>query len=405
MKLLNVKKIANDEQVKLVGLVQIDDSENQVELYFEYPKKFIHFLNDSADAFVPALLIPAMMTGVDLEIKPPVSEKLLRNLNPIQSIFHQWYPEQLKKVSIIADTIHQIKKSKKESAIKVGTFFSLGVDSFYTLHKDLRNTDSLNPSISHLIYTQGSEARLSNYQGQEEEVMSDIIKVANKAGKDYIFGKTNIRDVFPLNWGLYYHGAGLAATALSLSAGLEEVLIPSTHTYKDIFPWGSSPLVDHLWSTEKTIIIHDGSEVGRAEKTAHLSNDPLAMKYLRVCTRNQGGKLNCGQCAKCVRTMIALHISGNLAKAITFPDKLPNNFEKKIRVNNENDLSFLEENLALALKFNADYKITKTLQQKVKRGKMEIFVQKCGGFFKFQELLIYSYLIPKIAYKFKRAKG
>ncbi|NEN94311.1 MAG: hypothetical protein F6K50_01810 [Moorea sp. SIO3I7] len=374
MKLLHVEKIIANDRVRLVGLVQVDSLDQEIEIYFEYPQRFADFVTESADAFVPALLLPAMEKGENLEIKPLMSAKLFRNLPTIQDIFHQWYPSQLKKVLVTAESPTNYDQ---KSLSKVGAFFSLGVDSFYTFIKHTKTPSDFGIPLSHLIYMKGIERPLRIYKhGQEKKVISRIMEVAHAASIDCIVGETNIRNHFNLQWGPYYHGAGLASVSLSLSAGLESVLIPSTDSYKDVFPWGTSPLLDHLWSTEKTNIVHDGSETQRVEKIANfLAKDPLAMKTLRVCTNNEGGETNCGTCPKCVRTMLPLLISGNLEKAITFPDKLPSNWNRILQIQDTHDLSHAVAILKLAKEVKAEEKIVKALESKIENGKAYLFCQ------------------------------
>ncbi len=378
MKLISVKKITDDNKVILVGLVHLNETrekeEKEIELYFKYPRKFANFVSETGDAFLPTLLLPAMYKGESLEIKTPISKQLFHNLHVIQSIFHQWYPEDFKKIQVSADCPIKYEHNSNEG---VGSFFSLGVDSFYTLHKHFNSTDSVLPSLSHLIHMKGIEFPLAYYKNnREKEVLTRIKEVAKETGTDYIFGETNIRTHFPLKWGQHYHGAGLASVALSLSQGLKTVLIPSTDSYKKIFHWGSSPLIDHWWSTEKTAVFHDGSEVERAEKTSNfLSKDPLAMKYLRVCLKNYGGVKNCGKCTKCVRTMLPLHISGKLPMFKTFPDRLPRNWANILDINDEHDLSHAEAILALGEESGADSKLLKVLSDKIETSRSEIFLR------------------------------
>lgn len=393
MELLHVQKTTTPEKVRLTGIVQIDSPSQEIELYFEYPQRFADFVSESADAFVPALLLPAMNKGESLRIKPPLSEKLFRNLRTIQNIFHQWYPSLLNKIAVSADSLTKDEKTCKKH---VGSFFSLGVDSFYTFVKHLNNKEESLPALSHLIYMKGIERPLRVYkQGQEQEIISRIVEIANETGIDYIVGETNIRNHFPLSWGPCYHGAGLASVALSLSAGLESVLVPSTDSYKDIFPWGTSPLIDHLWSTEKTNIVHDGAETQRVEKIAYfLTQNPLAMRYLRVCTNNEGGATNCGTCSKCVRTMLPLLISGNLDKALNFPNNLPGNWMRILQINHHHDLAHAEAILKLAKDFEPDSRLVKTLSSKIENSKAAIF---CRGkdFAALQASILHFYLIRK----------
>ena len=47
-------------------------------------------------------------------------------------------------------------------------------------------------------------------------------------------------------WGTTYHGVALAAVAHLLAPTFGEILIGGTHTYSDLFPWGSHPISDRI---------------------------------------------------------------------------------------------------------------------------------------------------------------
>ncbi|MCK4999750.1 MAG: hypothetical protein KAS23_09450 [Anaerohalosphaera sp.] len=364
MRLVKVEKVISNDRVRVSGLVLTESENKEIEIYFEYPECFASFVDEDGDVFLPALLIPSMFKGEDLTIDIPVSKRLCSKSGRIQDIFQHWYPHEMKKIKIVAP---EQKEFEGEPGHNVGAFFSLGADSFFTLYQDQNGMipDVPRP-ITHLIYMKGLELPLSAYSdGQEKEVISKISEVAKSTRKDLIVGETNIRDLFPLTWGPYYYGAGLASCAHSLSRGMSHVMISSTLSYRRILAWGSTPLMDHLWSTEKTKMVHVGAETQRSEKVGcYLSQYPLAMKYLRVCFRNNGGAVqNCGKCYKCVRTMTALHITGNLEKAETFPHE----FSKKdvIAIANRNDLGYTEEVLELAQKYNSDTSLINKLQHQI----------------------------------------
>src|SRR5207302_11088078 len=85
-------------------------------------------------------------------------------------------------------------------------------------------------------------------------------------------------------------------------------------------PWGAHPLVDPRWSTEAVDVVHDGCEANRIEKIRRqIASSPLALQSLRVCWRGDSASYNCGECPKCLRTMLALHLAGTLPRATTFP--------------------------------------------------------------------------------------
>lgn len=65
------------------------------------------------------------------------------------------------------------------------------------------------------------------------------------------------------DWGAVGHGAALASLGLALERRYQKLLIPSTHRYDLLAPWGSHPLTDPLLSTRWMEIIHDGTEFSR----------------------------------------------------------------------------------------------------------------------------------------------
>ncbi|MGH3147882.1 MAG: hypothetical protein ACRDTR_18995, partial [Rubrobacter sp.] len=101
-----------------------------------------------------------------------------------------------------------------------------------------------------------------------------------------------------------------------------KVLIAAGLSYAELVPRGTHPMLDPLWSTELTTIVHDGCEMTRVEKVAYISEHETAMKWLRVCFRNPDGAYNCGRCKKCLYTMIALRIAGALERCETLPSDL-----------------------------------------------------------------------------------
>jgi hypothetical protein len=367
MELTRIQKTLGEDTVKLSGFFRRAGRDETQELYYEYPRAFENFVSESANAFAPPLLLVAMAGGEALVLHPPVSRKVLEGLERIQEVFEQWYPEFFRHVQV---TAHHITEDKTTHKGQAASFFSLGVDSFYTLLKPRQET------ITHLVYMLGMEQPLDLYQHQQEApVIERIQQVAQQSKANVIVGKTNMRVVFPMPYSSF-HGAGLAGVAHSLSDGFDTVHIPATHSYRDIFPWGSNPLTDSFWSSENLNVIHDGAEAGRAQKISRLlRHSDLALQTLRVCTKNEGGLQNCGKCDKCVRTMTTLDLLGILDKAVTFPPTLPRSLIRKTRRYGDNDLSFLRENLALAKELGSSRKDVKLLERTLLRGKTQVYSQ------------------------------
>ncbi len=97
------------------------------------------------------------------------------------------------------------------------------------------------------------------------------------------------------------------------------MLVPATHNYGILAPWGSHPLTDVLWSTESMRVIHYGAEVTRIQKIMReIAGSRVARDHLRVCWENRRGQSNCGECEKCIRTIVALKIAGVLEQCPSF---------------------------------------------------------------------------------------
>ena len=116
------------------------------------------------------------------------------------------------------------------------------------------------------------------------------------------------------------HGGCIAAVGLALRGGIQRLYIPATFSADQQLPWGSHMDVDSHWSTERLTFVHDGTEATRLDKIVwEVSKSPVALEHLRVCYMNEKGQYNCGECDKCVRTMIHFYVAGALDKVQTFP--------------------------------------------------------------------------------------
>jgi len=122
-------------------------------------------------------------------------------------------------------------------------------------------------------------------------------------------------------WEVYY-GCAAVAVALFLAPLFTRILIAGDADHEIQGPSGTSRMVDQLWSTEGLEIVDDGGRYPRVERTRRISAHPVAQRTLRVCWENPGGAYNCGQCRKCLLTMITLEALGVRAAVRSFPTEL-----------------------------------------------------------------------------------
>jgi hypothetical protein len=181
----------------------------------------------------------------------------------------------------------------------------------------------------------------------------------------------------------FSHGGALAALALFLRKNMKQMLVPGAVRNDQLFPYGTHPELDKLWSTETLTIQSDGGEHDRIGKiTSLVSKSSLALKYLRVCTQNIKGKYNCSRCFKCLMTMMYLEGSNALTKSKTFDRKIDLDavkkmyYDYKLKYNIQGEMALamlkkqkkapgLQEAIAYSLEKSRKPKLMKQLYQSV----------------------------------------
>jgi hypothetical protein len=366
MRLLAVGCETTSAATDLVARVGVDTAAEPFEVFFQYQATDPTFVSAEADALAAAMLLPAMRLAEPLTIPQPLSPQLCFNLPRIRDIFHTWWPEFTRSELSLTPRVNR----SDAPAPRAATFFSGGVDSFYSLLKHRHGFGTLPVPLTHVLFMGGVETRLERTKGQDAS-QRWVEAVAGAVGVESIFGLSNIRTSLQgpetnLHWERHYHGSALASVALTLSGGLGYICIPSAFSYNHLVAHGSTALVDEMYSTERVRIIHDGSEVSRAIKVARILewDRDLVLPHLRVCIKNSGGAFNCGRCYKCVRTAIPLRILGVWDQARTFPDKAMDHWEAAA---SQDHLPLVEENLQLARERGAEASLVAMLNRVVRR--------------------------------------
>lgn len=291
-------------------------------LWYRFPQQCRQYLNvENGDPFVAACLLPAMLLGEPLEIPAPVSEKLLRALPGIQALYCSW-DSRLSPIDVKAPS--RTSALTNSSLRNTGIFFSLGVDSFYSLLKSIASHSGDDEAITHLIHVLGFDIYLWEME-RYPKVLANLNHVAEQTGKQLVAVATNLRDLSDrlVDWVALYHGAALASVGLSLGAMFREIRIAASLTFDQLKPLGTHPALDPLWSTEHLSFVHDGCEAERLEKIRVIAQSPVALATLRVCAADDtSGVYNCGVCRKCLTTMLGLHAAGALEKCNTLPNTI-----------------------------------------------------------------------------------
>lgn len=266
-------------------------------------------------ALLALALLPAMRRARALSLGAPVSPRLLASLPTIQEIQHCWDRHSAEPIGLLPLEVDAPVRPPVEPSPDRGVacFFTAGVDSSFSVLKHYEEVTSL-------VFVHGFDVPVRDVE-LRNMVADGVRQAAHALEKPLLEIETDLREFSEghVGW-LDYHGAALAAVALLLAPAFRKVYIPATHTYSNLRPLGSHPLLDPLWSTEEVEIVHDGCEASRIEKIQAVAGHAPALSRLRVCWENRGGAYNCGRCEKCLRTMVILRALGLSPRCPTFPE-------------------------------------------------------------------------------------
>lgn len=271
-------------------------------------------VSDNAEPFLPVALIPAMRRGWSVYLDGAVSTQLLDGAGRIQQIFNSWYP-QFNVVPVHCSGENSVPMNVPDRT-GVATFFSGGIDSFYTLQSHLNEIDQL-------IFIHGFDIPLRQRKTNAQAAQS-VRTLADKLGLKLVEVKTNLREFGQghVSWPHAYFGAGLAAVGLLLAPRFKRIYLPASVSFEELGPLGSHPELDKYWSTTGMQLVHDGAEATRFQKVRAVSEWKPVQEHLRVCYLNDKGNANCGHCRKCLWTMMMLRAIGRLNDIRTFPEEL-----------------------------------------------------------------------------------
>lgn len=283
-------------------------------LFVAAPRPFEGLVSARADMFTPIAVFLALVLDADVDLDGlPVDPLLLRNVMAAARQHEAWTPR-FRAPAVFGAT----EAPPAPRGEGVGSFFSGGVDSFFTLTRHGRGFESeptraTERSIdyaAHVVHIDSLDALAA-----PPRLDGRLVEAARALGAVFEPIYSNMMTLHPLwkrNYARVTHGAGLASVAHAFSSGIGRWLIASSHTYGGLKPWGSSPIVDPLYSGGALRVIHDGSTFTRVEKTAFLARSEVALGALNVCDKRSetGAYRNCSRCQKCLRTMTALDLSG-----------------------------------------------------------------------------------------------
>jgi hypothetical protein len=327
MRIVNLRSQKVETRSRVLAEVVWEDCDRPThELYFETAEEFSQSLSCNPHAFLVACAIPAMHYGekrvfIDAEICPELREGLSVALGWLR----HWFQPDREPLRIEAKTRSSIPKLRGPE--RSGFLFSGGIDSLATLRANRLNFPEEHPlSIKDGLLVYGLEMDdpkafeyvVNSLSDLAQKINIKLIPVYTNQYLDYRDEDSAAGFTF---WWERYEGAALAAVAHAFARRFTVVSIASDYDISNLRPFGSHPLLVTNYSSAELRILLFGSHLSRFARTKMVADWGVPLKHIRVCNQYKlyrPGELNCGECDKCIRTMLALLALGVLDQASAF---------------------------------------------------------------------------------------
>jgi len=286
------------------------DTESVNELWYEIPKEIdISWKNEDVEPYLIATILQAMYEERRVVAKGSVSAELLSNLTEFCDFWNNCLPELFKRIDVGCESIEREERARPVN--KAIAAFSGGLDATFLVWRHIKKQAGYRTQpLSCCSLIHGLDISLSNTEFFNMS-FARAQKTLETVGLPLIPIRTNVREILvvPL---AYAHGTVLVSSFQFLKSKYGIVLIAGSMPYVElVFPWGTSPLTDHLLSSSRLRVLHDGASYSRPEKVKGLSEWMEGLSNIRVCLDTEHIRsLNCGRCEKCVRTMACFAANG-----------------------------------------------------------------------------------------------
>ena len=299
-------------------------------LAIETTPPFAHDLAPSPDAFVTALFPVAQWLGerrvlVEGQVCPRVRE----GLGAAIQVFAYWY-DRCHPMAIEATRGFVPTTRRREP--RTACFLSGGIDSLALLRANRLDYPMVHPGfIRDGLLVFGLNTFDADPAGARPKRLAEfeahVIRMtafAEKTGVTLVPMRSNIRGLYPdwESWAAVGFGGGIVSSSLCLATRFDRIVFGSSGIASNHPRRGSHPYLDYPYGTEAVTVRQAQPAVTRFEKTRMVAEWDDALAVLRTCFHHDipaDGRINCGTCEKCLRTMLALVALGRLDRAATFP--------------------------------------------------------------------------------------
>lgn len=293
-------------------------------LWYSLAEEYADMVSDSSDAALVALLLPAMQEGQDIYLEGSISERLYYHLRgPYQELMQVWMPR-LKRIKIHPSDLHV--HPANSNGVAAG--FSAGVDSYCLLERHYFSPHVPDGfRITHLLFNNVGSHTSSRNVGDTAQLFhkrqQGVSSIVAEFGLPLVIVDSNL-DSFYRNLPscenfsfIDSHTLRNVSVALLLQSGIGRFLYASGQYIGDssVDPHvpiaALDPIALPMLSSEAMEAFSVDNQFTRVEKTLRVAQVEASYTSLDVCTQLNEG-YNCGQCEKCMRTLLTLEIAGYL---------------------------------------------------------------------------------------------
>lgn len=324
----NIQEKHENGQYRIQAEVEFEASPAREIIFFSVPAEQAGWIRPEPNAFMVGTAMAAMWNKeTRLEIEGGIDPQLSARLNMAMRLLSHWHNSPLQPVSIQAPAaVHLMQDTQSTTAL----FLSGGVDSLAALYWNTHQYPMGDPRrVGVAFFVHGLDVGDPNKPDRPDIWALGIRKLSvlcQELGVELVPIRVNLRNLAK-SWTFYAEwqfASLLAAIAHAASSRIHRCIIaPDNALEYTEHPHGSHPWLNSYFGADfLDVITGDMEQFSRLEKIALLSKWPGALDALRVCWDTGSipeNHLNCGRCAKCVRTMLEFLVCNQLTHSKAFP--------------------------------------------------------------------------------------
>lgn len=326
----NIQEKHENGQYRIQAEVEFEVTAAREMIFFSVAAEQAGWIRPEPNAFMVGTAMAAMWNKeTRLEVEGGVDPQLSARLKMAMRLLSHWHESPLQPVSIQAPTaVHPMPATTLSTT---ALFLSGGVDSLAALYWNTRQYPMGDPRrVGVAFFVHGLDVGDPNKQDRPDIWALGVRKLSGlcqELGVELVPIRVNLRNL-ARSWYFYAEwqfASLLAAIAHAASSRIHRCIIaPDNALEYTEHPHGSHPWLNSYFGADfLDVITGDMEQFSRLEKIVLLSKWPGALDALRVCWDTGAipeNHLNCGCCAKCVRTMLEFLVCGQLAHSKAFPE-------------------------------------------------------------------------------------